>query len=642
MFMKRFLFLCFCYSFFSTSASAQILFTYGNEKVTVSEFLKAYNKNNNVSGNDAKAIKDYLDLYIASRLKIKEAKLLRYDTLPQLVSDLQSLRTQIMPTYLNDKAATQNLVDEAFKRSQKDILLAHIFIPFANDTLAAIAMAGQAYKKLQRGSAFGDVAKEYSTDPSVKMNGGTIGYITAFTLPYQLETLAYTTPVGKLSPLFRSSSGFHIFKNEGERKALGSIKTSQILLSFPEGSGESIINQSKRLADSIYLLINKGVDFGNLATTFSNDRVSAASNGQMQEFSVGEYEPLFENTIIQLPVGGVSKPFRTAHGWHIVKKNVVVPVNTNRSNKEALQILRDKVEASDRIHTTKDELTKKIMKQAGLKKGVFVQNELKAFTDSALDQKRGQVFRISGTTKLFSIGKTTFTANDWISFARTNRYKNDGGGLKTFNQLWNDYLTFATQEYYKENLEQHNPEFKAQIEEFRDGNLFFEIMQRKVWGSGERDTAGLEKYYRQHTNKYVWSKSADAIMFYVNDSITAKALKSEIEREPLQWKTLSGAFGEKVAVDSNRFELEQIPLGLHTVLNSGKITSLLVNTTDNTASFAYILKMHTAGGIKSFTEAKGAVMNDYQAQIEKNWLTELKRKYPVSINQKALSAITKR
>jgi peptidyl-prolyl cis-trans isomerase SurA len=42
------------------------------------------------------------------------------------------------------------------------------------------------------------VAKQYSDDASAQQNGGSIGYITLFTLPYELETLAYSTPAGKV------------------------------------------------------------------------------------------------------------------------------------------------------------------------------------------------------------------------------------------------------------------------------------------------------------------------------------------------------------------------------------------------------------------------------------------------------------
>ena len=111
----------------SVSISAQSIFYYGNDSVPVKEFLKAYNKNK-TNVKTEKAFRDYLNLYIASRLKIKEANQRGYDTLPQMVADLDNLRQQILPNYLNDKEAVNKLVEEAYTRSQKDIHLAHIFI----------------------------------------------------------------------------------------------------------------------------------------------------------------------------------------------------------------------------------------------------------------------------------------------------------------------------------------------------------------------------------------------------------------------------------------------------------------------------------------------------------------------------------
>ena len=175
---------------------AQTLFTYGKEKVSANEFLQAFQKNNQGPVTES-ALKEYLDLYIASRLKIKEAKARRYDTLPQLVADLSNLRQQILPSYLNDKESVDKLVSEAFARSQKDIHVTHIFIKIGNNEEEANQKKEKVLAALKSNQDFTLVAKEFSDDPSAKTNGGDIGWITVFSLPYELENLAYTTPVGK-------------------------------------------------------------------------------------------------------------------------------------------------------------------------------------------------------------------------------------------------------------------------------------------------------------------------------------------------------------------------------------------------------------------------------------------------------------
>ena len=186
---------------FAIIGKSQTLFTYGKDSVTATEFLAAYNKNNTTVEDDKQALQTYLDLYITSRLKIKEAKARRYDTLPQLVADLQNLRQQILPAYLVDESAIDRLATEAIERSQKDIHVAHIFIAAAEGDTVEHKKAKEAHQKLGNGESFATVAKFYSDDPAAKNNGGDIGYITVFTLPYELENLVYTTQTGKVSAI---------------------------------------------------------------------------------------------------------------------------------------------------------------------------------------------------------------------------------------------------------------------------------------------------------------------------------------------------------------------------------------------------------------------------------------------------------
>ena len=116
-----------------SAASSQTLFTYGNHRVDAKEFLKAYKKNNAATtANKAKSISDYLDLYISSRLKVREAFERRYDTLPQVSNEIKNLRAQIADNYMTDPTIMDRLSKEAFQRSLKDIHVAHIFISFKN------------------------------------------------------------------------------------------------------------------------------------------------------------------------------------------------------------------------------------------------------------------------------------------------------------------------------------------------------------------------------------------------------------------------------------------------------------------------------------------------------------------------------
>ena len=54
------------------------------------------------------------------------------------------------------------------------------------------------------------------------------------------------------------------------------------------------------------------------------------------------------------------------------------------------------------------------------------------------------------------------------------------------------------------------------------------------------------------------------------------------------------------------------------------------------------MKLHPQEEPRSFADAKGQVINDYQAELEKAWLVELKKKYPVAVNEKICSDVLKK
>jgi peptidyl-prolyl cis-trans isomerase SurA len=618
------------------SAPAQTLFTYGKEKVSADDFLRAFQKNNQGPVTE-KALKEYLDLYIASRLKIKEAKSKGYDTLPQLIADLTNLRQQIMPNYLNDKESMDKMVAEAFTRSQKDIHLAHIFIKAGENEAATEKKKEQVLLALSK-SDFSAVAKEFSDDPSAKTNGGDLGWITVFSLPYELENLAYSTPAGKTSAAFRSRAGYHIFKNEGERKALGRIRASQILLAIPPNSDEATKASLKQKADSLYNRLQAGDDFGKLATAFSNDVISAASNGQMAEFGVGEYDPAFETAVLNLSRdGAVSKPFLTAHGYHIVKRMKLSPVPAKLDD-ETREALRRRAEQSDRVQFSKTILAQKVLKQAGYQKLSFQEPELWAYTDSVLAYQVPKMkISLKPTTPLVKVGDHKATVNDWTTFAQAARFRPDGTGAKPYPQLWNEFVQATALDYYQDHLEHFNEEFRRQMTEFAEGNLFFEIMQRQVWTPAQTDSAALATYYQQHKGAYNWKESADAVLFYAANEDEAKRFYTAVSKTPADWRSVLSNYADQITADSNRFELVQIPKEEKDAIQPGGVTSVVVNKADNSASFAYVLQLHNKPEPRNFNEAKGLVINDYQAQLEKVWLQSLRKKYPVTVNEKVWS-----
>jgi len=632
------------------NASAQTLFTYGKYTADAKEFLRAFNKNNTqpVAGK-ARAISDYLDLYIRSRLKIQEAYERKYDTLPQIKTEVENLRTQIAENYMTDPEMATRLTKEAFQRSLKDIHVAHIFISYRNatgvmDTLAAQKKRDEVWQRLQKGDDFLQVAQQNSDDPSSKNNKGDLGYITVLTLPYEFENVIYNTPAGKYSSFVRSKTGYHIFKNLGERKAVGKIKAQQILLAIPPGSDEAAKKEIAARADSLYKKITAGENFNRLASAFSNDYISAAAGGVLPDIGVGQFDPLFENVLWSLPKdGAVSKPFLTEHGWHILKRISLKPVITDANDKSNMQDLQQKIMTDNRWKSSRDFIYKQVIAKPGYKKYTYDDAALWAMSDSVLDLKpmlpAGRT--IIATTPLFSLGNTIYDATAWVNYANTYRYKQDGTGPKPHEQVREEWVKFAMINYYKDHLEDYSEEFRNQMQEFKDGNLFFEIMQQEIWNKAQSDSAALLELYEKNKTSYLWKQSADAVVFFCSDETIAKTAFGELKKDPAGWRKVADKYTEKIVVDSSRYEWSQLPNLNNNTPKAGMITTPVLNKTDNTASFAYIVKVYPQPSQRSFNEAKGLVINDYQEELEKNWNEALNKKFPVVIDQKVLAAISK-
>lgn len=648
--MKKYSLLIFITLFVMSNAFSQTLFTYGNNKVDAKEFLKAYSKNNSAPvTNKAKSINDYLDLYIKSRLKIREAYDRRYDTLPQIAVEVNNLREQIIDNYMTEPEVLNRMTKEAFQRSQKDVRAYHIYISFKDangviDTVAAQKKRDEILQRLKKGEDFALVAQQNSDDPAAKTNKGDLGFITAFTLPYEFENAIYNTALGKASAVYTSKIGYHIFKKTGERNAMGTIKVQQIMLSIPPDADAASKKELASLADSIYKRLLAGDDFSKMATQFSNDYISAATGGNIPDISVGQYDPAFENALWLLPKdNAISKPFLTSHGWHIIKRISRKPVITDPGNKLYQQELQQKIKSDNRWKGSNDFIYDRIAKKGLLKKQNLNDAALWAYGDSLLDQKPmtdlGRT--INENLVLFTLGNAKYTVNDWINYSRSYRFRDDGLGAKPYPQVRDEFLKAEMVKYYRDNLEDFNPEFRDQMAEFKDGNLFFEIMQQEIWNKAQNDTTALEALYKKNNKNYTWKQSADAIVFFCADQNTANVLYNEVKKNPARWQQVVEQFNDKVVTDSARYEWSQLPSLNKTLPKEGMLTNVLVNTNDNTATFAYIIKTYPQPTQRSFNEAKGQVINDYQEILEKEWNDVLMKKYTVVIDQKVLTSISK-
>jgi peptidyl-prolyl cis-trans isomerase SurA len=633
--------------FLSSSLSAQSLFTVDGTGVSKEEFMKAYIKNNNHPATTPTSYRDYLELYIRYKLKVRAAFDAQLDTLPAQRTELQNFRSQVAETYLKDEGSLDKLVKEAYVRGQKDLLLEHIYIALpknasVNDTLRGYEKAMSAYEALKKGKKFGDVATIVSDDPSVKNNRGRIGYITVFTLPYELENLAYSLSPGQFSKPYHSKGGYHIFKIIAERKSLGRIKIAQLLLPFPPAATPATQDAVRHRADSLDILLQNGADFAGMAKAYSGDNLSYQNGGELPEFGVGKYDSAFEATAYGLDRdGAISRPLLSTYGYHIIKRIDRKPF-PREFDAESAATLKQQVLNDPRVEVSRQALLARIYRATNFRRADFPEEDLWAFTDSVQHNPALPSYRdLSYSTVLFSFDDRHYSVKEWLDYSRTVKPQRSGAGVAD-KDLFRRYVERSAMEYYRNHLELYNPDFAFQLTEFKEGNLLFEIMQRKIWDKASADSAALKNYYEAHKDKYWWNASADALLFTCNNEKTAETLAAGLRSDGAgEWRKLSDGSGASVQADSGRYELAQIPGLSGANPAEGSLTAPVINKTDNTASFSYILHIYHDRSPRNFRDARGFVINDYQSWMEDQWVGELKKKYAVKIDETVLKSLPK-
>ncbi|HEX8331385.1 MAG TPA: peptidylprolyl isomerase, partial [Segetibacter sp.] len=523
-------------SFFSLSlviaSYSQTLFTYGSKPVSKEEFLRAFNKNPNPVANRKQALKEYLDLYINYKLKVQAAYDVKLNDDPTQKIELDNFKQQIADNILNEEARIDELVKEAFQRSQKDVHLAQVFIEVLPglDTATAYRSIQSAYKALKSGRDFASVSKEFSNDAATQQSGGDLGFITVFTLPYEFENVAYKLKPGTYSAPFKSSLGYHIFKNVEERKAAGSRKVSQILIALPPASTEQQKQAVATIADSTYNLLQKGASFEALARSISNDNNSVASGGLLPEVSVGQYDAAFEQAAYALKKpGDISRPFLTNHGYHILKLNEVKPVGTDFNDPTAGASIKEKVTKDGRLSKAKKVLIQKQLSSIKYKPSVYSEQELWRYTDSVMKNgKIGSFTNINDKTPLFSFAQQKITVADWIQFTKAIRQSSLPLSNAPYKQLMQEYVNTTGAEYYRNHISEYSPLFKQQVQEFKEANMLFGIMDVNVWSRANVDTLGLREYYTKNKARYQWSPSADALIIVSSNQQIAEEVKQKI------------------------------------------------------------------------------------------------------------------
>jgi len=185
----------------------------------------------------------------------------------------------------------------------------------------ADARAKDVYKRASDGEDFAKLAIAYSNSQTA-LEGGSLGWRKGTELPTFLTEAVAKLQVGQVSPPMRTPTGYHIIRLNETKGASGTSVVEQVharhILMKPNELQDDATVRQKLLAIR-ERIVDKGEDFGGLATTASEDPGSASEGGDMGWTNPGTFVPEFEAQLAKLKDNEISQPFHTQFGWHIAQ-----------------------------------------------------------------------------------------------------------------------------------------------------------------------------------------------------------------------------------------------------------------------------------------------------------------------------------
>lgn len=607
-----------------------VLMTVDGVPVTLSEFEYLYHKNHGQQ-IDRQSLDEYLDMFTIYKLKVAEARRQRVDTIQAFQQEFNGYRAELVAPYLRDSLTEKQLVKEAYDHMKESVEVDHLMVP-----LEKKALIDSLRQALVNGADFTATAQKYSTDPSIRSNNGYYGWINAGQFPYEWEEGVYNTPVGEISDVITTRYGHHLAKVRNRRPNPGEVHARHILLTYPNERTDEANAAVKQRIDSIYGALQAGADFADVSKRLS-DCPSGAQGGDLGWFGTHRMVPEFEAVSFALADGEISKPFTTQFGWHIVERMGHRGIAPFEQMEASIRAKMAQDGRSNRAVETKIAQLKKAYPSKVLQSGLDRINQAVAAAadfDSAIESLAHD------TTPLITVADSTVTIADFMN--PRPRIAPGSDPSTALSAMADERLNEVVLTYEDHRLEKKHPELRNIVNEYRDGMMLFEVSNQKVWNAAANDYAALNEYFKTHRDKYTdWSEprfkgyviyaTSDSLIQEVNKFIAANP---SIETDSIG-PVLRGAFPRNIKI-----ERVLLPKGKNNVVDYAGFGAELPDLSgERRWKYFTTYQGRVIDQPEEAADARGAVTADYQSELEKKWVEELRKRYPVKINKKILKKV---
>ena len=626
---------------------AQTVLTVAGESVSAEDFAHIFKKNNRDSLISNESLDEYMELFIDFKLKVKAAEDLGMDTATSFVNELAGYRKQLARPYLVDNELLDELVAQAYDRTLEEVRASHLLVKLGAeatpaDTVQAWNKAMAMKERISSGEDFANIARSRggSDDPSVKDNGGDLGWFSAFMMLYSFEDACYKAEVGDVVGPIRTRYGYHIIKLTGRREARGELRCAHIMIRPDEAKGGP--EEARTKIDALAAELARGADFAELARQHSADQSSRTKGGELPWFGTGRMVESFEEAAFGLAADGdISEPVQTQYGWHLIKR---LEYKSPPTFEDAKRDLEKRLQRDSRSEQVRKSFIEKRKAEYGF---VVDQKRFDQLAEAVVvDSMLQEISVKKGLAKkpILTVGEDRVKVADFVAFLNDKRARIDVTGKTATDVLREALVPFGDEKviaYEDARLEQKHNDFRLLMEEYHDGILLFELTDRKVWSRAVRDSAGLADFWAQHETEYEWKTRIDGRIFRCADNATAEEIMTvassdgdveTMRREMVSENPLS------ITIEESRVEVGLNPVldDAHALLGGPGLTEPI--EVDGQVRFVQIREV-TPPTQKTLEEARGRVIADFQDHLETSWIQELRSKYGFEVNREVLHGI---
>ena len=580
-------------------------------------------------------------------MKVMEAERLQLDTSAKFKKELAGYRKQLAKPFMSSDDITEELVQEAYQRKLKDIRASHILIrcdknALPSDTLKAYNKAMDIRKKaIAKDADFAALADQYSEDPSAKGmkatdqtparpgNHGDLGYFTVFDMVYPFETGAYNTKEGEVSMPVRSDFGYHLIKVKSVTDALGSIQAAHIFLQLPADASEEDEDAMQKKADNIYkeLMAQDGKNWDEAVRQYTDDKGTISRNGALSNFTVSRIVPEFIEACKSLEKGQIAKPVRTMYGYHIIKLLDYSGIGSLEKERKGLT---ERIEKDMRSKKSEEVVIKQAKNEYHFKQDDKALEAFMATIDSTiLRNEYKPAANVNMGATLFSLDGSVTKVSDFVAYIKEKMTPQRHVSPATYAyQLYEAFSNEKVMDYADAHLEDKYPEFKALVQEYKDGILLFDLMDREVWTKAVKDTLGQNRAYATIVT-VTRPESLPKVKALIDSGVELDSLKNIIRRDSIGYAFVRKGYyqrGDNQYVDQTEWKVGEV--------------NEIASTVDQSTTIVFIRELRDPEP-KTLKEARGLVTSDYQVELEQQWVQSLKERYPVKINEKVLDKVRK-